>query len=1800
MTAAERDLVTSRWNDTARTVPPSTLPDLFAARVARTPDAVAVTCGTASWTYAELDARSNRLARYLIGAGAGPERLVAVALPRSLEMVAAVLAVLKAGAAYLPIDPAYPANRIAFMLADAQPQLLISDRATGAALPHAAAVGTIQVDDTWVCDQVASLPDGAVTDDERIAALRLSHPAYVIYTSGSTGRPKGVVVTHQGLASFSAFLAGTCTIGPGSRVGQLASLSFDAAVMELLMSLPVGATLVLPAAGPLAGEVLAEALSELRITHALVSPTALSGARPEQLPALECLLVGGEACPPEIAAAWAGDRRMFNAYGPTEATICATMSGPLSGLDTPLIGGPIWNVRAYVLDDRLDVVPPGVAGELYLAGTGLARGYLGRAGLTSQRFVACPFGSGERMYRTGDLARWRPNGELEYLGRVDDQVKIRGFRIELGEIEAVLAAQPGVARAVVVVREDRPGDRRLVGYVIPTPGDPADPAQLRAAAAQVLPAYMVPAAIVTIDALPLSVNGKLDRRALPAPEYASAPAREPSTPAETALCALFTDILGVDGVGVDDNFFDLGGHSLLATRLVSRVRSVLGVDLGIGAVFDNPTVADLARLMDRAARARSPLHRATERPDRLPLSFAQQRLWFLNQMEGPSPTYNVPFAWRLHGPLNPTTLTTALHDVITRHESLRTTFPAIDGEPFQNIIDAEAARPDITVTPADPSTAAALTEQASRYTFDLAHELPIRAWLFPLGPDEHILLLLMHHIASDGWSMGILLHDLQQAYQARTTGHAPNWTELPVQYADYTLWQRGNTDDTTQLDYWKTTLTGLPDQLDLPFDRPRPAYPSYRGGEVHTHIDATLHTALNQLATDHNVTLFMLLQGALATLLHRSGAGTDIPIGAPIAGRNDEALNHLIGFFVNTLVLRTDLTGNPTFTQLLHRIRQHTLTAYTNQDIPFERLVEILNPTRTAAHHPLFQVMLAADDTTRQWHLPQLHAHDEPLPLPATKFDLTLTFQQHHQPNGTPTGITLTLEYATDLFDHHTAEALNQRLIQLLRAVATDPGQPVSDLDLLTPAERNLVTHRWNDTGHDVSLVALPDLFTAQATRTPHAVAATSGGVSWTYAELDARSNRLARYLIGAGAGPERLVAVALPRSLEMVAAVLAVLKAGAAYLPIDPAYPADRIAFMLADAEPVATLTTGRLGAALPPHGVQVLLDDPDVMAAIGRLDDGAVHDRDRLTPLRLAHPAYTIYTSGSTGRPKGVVVQHDSVCRLLGWAAARFAAGEFTRVLAATSLSFDVSVFEMFGPLVTGGAIDIVPDLLVLADEADDAWAGSLISAVPSALAELLGTGAASARAGTVVLAGEALTSATVAAVRSALPDAAVLNIYGPTEATVYATAWTAGPTDTVPLIGGPIWNVRAYVLDARLGVVPPGVAGELYLAGPGLARGYLGRAALTSQRFVACPFGSGERMYRTGDLVRWRPNGELEYLGRVDDQVKIRGFRIELGEIEAVLAAQPGVDRAVVIVREDRPGDRRLVGYIIPEPGRDLNPADIRAACGQALPGYMVPAAIVTIDALPLSVNGKLDRRALPAPEYTAGPGREASTPAEAALCAAFADILGIDTVSIDDNFFDLGGHSLLVTRLISRIRATLGIELDIRAVFDNPTVADLARLMDRAGRARSPLHRATERPDRLPLSFAQQRLWFLNQMEGPSPTYNVPFAWRLHGPLNPATLTTALHDVITRHESLRTTFPVIDGEPFQNIIDAEAARPDITVTPADPSTVAALTEQASRYTFDLAHELPIRAWLFPLGPDEHVLLLLMHHIASDGWS
>ncbi|HZR54685.1 MAG TPA: amino acid adenylation domain-containing protein, partial [Streptosporangiaceae bacterium] len=1839
LTATERQALIHRDN-TTRQLPETTLPDLFSAQAATTPDAPAVTCGDSTLSYAELDQRANRLARHLVSLGAGPERLVAIAMERTPAMITAILGILKAGAAYLPVDPEYPAERIAYILADARPVLLVCDQATAGRIPGDD-IPRIVVDDQARAAAVAACAATGLLDEDRAVPLRPAHPAYVIYTSGSTGRPKGVVVQHRNVARLVAMTSGWVDAGPGDAWTLFHSYAFDFSVWEMWGALATGGRLVIvPYLVSRSAAEFRELLATERITVLSQTPSAFYQLmdlwRDGAGLAVRYVIFGGEALDCARTARWAralpGAPSLVNMYGITETTVHVT--GHVVDSAEPgaasIIGTPIPDLRAFVLDDALGLVPPGVGGELYVAGAGLARGYLGRPGLTAERFVACPFGvAGERMYRTGDLARWivpagvrgdgsprlaagvrgdgsprSKTGHLEYLGRADDQVKVRGFRIELGEIEAVLAAQPGVAQAAVTVREDQPGDRRLAGYVVPAPGAALDPVGLRDALGRVLPGYMVPTAVVLLDRLPLTANGKLDRRALPAPDYAAGGGRAPATPRERALCEVFAQVLGLDQVGVADSFFDLGGHSLLATRLVSRVRAVLGVEIPVRAVFEYPSPESLAGVVAGAAAARPPLVRAAARPERVPLSFAQARLWFLEQFHGPGTAYNVPFAWRLHGHVDAEALAAALNDVAVRHESLRTVFAADDGEPYQRIIPAGEVRVPVTAAAASDADLAGLIEAAARHVFDLGTELPIRASLYTLTEQDHVLVLVCHHIAADGWSMQVLMSELGAAYAARRDGRAPDWPALPVQYADYALWQRdllGSGDGgvlTAQLEYWRRTLAGSPQELALPYDRPRPALLSQAGGTVRWQLaDPGLHAALDELARAHQATVFMVLHAGLAALLSRLGAGTDIPLGAPVAGRTDEAVHDLVGFFVNTLVLRADLSGDPGFAGLLDRVRETVLAAQARQDVPFEHLVEVLNPARSPARHPLFQVMIADEDIGAvDWRLPGLSIETEPVPDVAAKFDLTLGFRQDHDAVGTPAGISAFLEYAADLFDQATVQALAERLTWLLRQAADRPHDPVTSLEILRPGERDQTLARSTGPRRDVPAMTWPELFRAQAARTPDAPAVICGGTLLTYAELNARANRLARHLTSLGAGPERLVAVAMPRTADMIVAVLAVLKTGAAYVPVDPAYPVGRIAFMLAETAPVAVLTAAEARLSVPPGVPVVAVDDPATAAAIAGLNGD-----DPGTAPAMASPAYVIYTSGSTGRPKGVVIEHRNVADLVSWVAVQFSAQELSRTLAATSLSFDFSVFEILAPLAWGGAVEVVRNVLALADQLADPGSARMISGVPSAIAHVLSTTGASVPARTVVVGGENFTPRALDQIRETWPRARVVNIYGPTETTTYVTSWSpAGAADVVPTIGRLCANTQTFVLDERLGLVPPGVGGELYIAGAGLARGYLNRPGLTAERFVACPFGEpGQRMYRTGDLARWAASGELEYLGRADDQVKIRGFRIELGEIEAVLAGLDGVGQAAVTVREDQPGDLRLAGYVVPAAGAELDPAGLREACGRLLPRFMVPAAIMVLDALPLNANGKLDRRALPAPEYATTTGRAPATPEEQALCEVFAQVLGLDRVGVEDSFFDLGGHSLLATRLVSRVRVALGLELPVRAVFEHPTAASLAGVLDGAAAARPPLV-PVPRPDRLPLSFAQQRLWFLEQFHGRGSTYNLPFAWRLTGQLDAAALAAAFSDVAGRHESLRTMFAAGDDEPCQHIVPAAEAIVPVTVTTARSEELDRLIEAAAGYAFNLASELPIRAWVFSLSPDEHVLVLLCHHIASDGWS
>ncbi|MEU9197808.1 amino acid adenylation domain-containing protein [Streptomyces hundungensis] len=1407
---------------------------------------------------------------------------------------------------------------------------------------------------------------------------------------------------------------------------------------------------------------------------------------------------------------------------------------------------------------------------------------------------------------------------MEYIGRTDFQVKVRGFRIELGEIENVIADHPDLARAAVVVREDAPGDKRIVAYVVPaTASGSPHLSLLRKYAAASLPKYMVPAVFVTLDELPLTPNGKLDRAALPAPAYGLEDAgRAPRTPQEEILCGLFAEVLGVPKVWADEDFFSRGGHSLLALRLVARVRATLGVDLPVRQLFETPTVAALAALLGTGDTARAALE-SRPRPERVPVSFAQRRLWFLSRLEGPTAAHNIPTTLRLSGSLDREALVAALADVVARHESLRTVFAEDEQGPHQIVLTPEQARPEPLVTRTDDACLAEELRRAARQGFDLAAEPPLRAHLFAIGAQEHVLMLLVHHIASDGgWSTPVLVRDLTTAYAARCADEAPAWNPLPVQYADYTLWQRevlGSEDDpdslvSRQVAHWSEALRDLPEELPLPTDRPRPAESSYRSATVPVTIPAALHQRLEHLARENRASLFMVVQAGLAALLAKLSGSTDIPIGTPIAGRTDEALDDLVGFFVNTLVLRTDVSGDPAFTDLVERARQTDLAAYAHQDVPFERLVEVLNPSRAMGRHPLFQTMLAFNNIDQkaafgEGRLPGLTVSGDRVGTGVAQFDLLLAVADSRADDGTPAGITGHLEYSEDLFDRATAETLVRRLTRLLDALAEQPGLPLSRFGVLEDDERDRILGRWIDTTAEVPQATLPALFAAQVARTPEALAVRHGERTLSYAELDARSNQVARLLIEHGAEPERFVGIALARTELTLVAVLGVLKSGAAYVPVDPGYPADRQAHLLRDAAPRLLLTSGDVAGKLPDEGAELLvLDDPATEAALAALPTTEVTDTERHAPLLPAHAAYAIYTSGSTGLPKGVVVPHENVADLASWALNQFGSRGMAHVVASTSLNFDVSVFEMFGPLLNGGAVEVMRDVLELADPAHAGRSVSLISGVPSAVAQLVGEGGPLVRAREVVLAGEAVSARDAGDVVRAVGAERFANIYGPTEATVYAAAWyTRDEITGVPPIGTPIRNTRLYVLDAALQPVPVGVPGELYIAGPGLARGYHRRAGLSAERFVADPHGhAGSRMYRTGDLVRWSADGNLEYLGRTDFQVKVRGFRIELGEIEAAVLGHEDVARTAVLVREDRPGDKRLVAYIVPAPGHGVDRARLRAHVAAALPGHMVPSAFVALDVLPLTPSGKLDRAALPAPEYgPAHAGRSPRSPQETILCGLFAEVLGVSEVFIDDDFFTLGGHSLLATRLAGRIRATLGEELTIRQFFETPTVAGLAATLGSGGRTRTPL-RAGARAARIPLSSAQQRLWFLDRFEGRSHTYNVPTALRLSGAVDREALTEALADLTLRHESLRTIFAEDADGPYQTVLAPEDARPALALREADERELTAALEREARRAFDIAGEPPLRATLFTVAPDEHILVILVHHIATDGWS
>ncbi|GAA1937139.1 amino acid adenylation domain-containing protein [Amycolatopsis minnesotensis] len=1786
LSADERQQVLRTWNDTAAPLETATLPDLLASRVAEDPQATALLGDDVRWTYAELDARANRLARYLAAAGAGPETPVAVAMERSPEQVVAIWGVLKAGAALVPLDPALPAARAENILRVSRPALVLtSGRPNELAFP----VRRIALDDPEAAAELACHSP----DPVRPARLRPAHPAYVIFTSGSTGTPKGVVLSHEALVNHFAWAQERFRLGPADRVLQKTAYGFDLSINELIWPLLAGATIVLPRAGAqrdlayLAEQVRRHGVTVLQFVASALAAFAQEPLA-ESITSLRLVRSAGEALSGGVAARVARELgwALVNEYGPTETTIVMTSQPAYEPATVPAgaaiapIGRPIRNTRVYLLDDRLQPVPPGIPGEAYIAGVQLARGYLNRPDLTAERFVPDPFGApGERMYRSGDVCRWAADGMLEFVRRADQQVKVRGFRIELAEIETALAAHPAVARVAVLARTDEPGGTRLVAYAVPAADAPHGlPAALREHVARQLPEYMVPAAVVLLDALPLTVNGKLDRAALPAPDFSAgsgAPDR-PLTELEKRLGKIFAAVLGLDRVGVDDSFFDLGGHSLLATRLIGRIAAELDLDLPIHALFEAPTVAGTAHRLRDAGPGRAPLT-AVARPGRLPLSYAQQRLWFVEQLEGASSLYNTPVALRLTGELDAGALRLAIGDVLARHESLRTVFPATDGRPEQRILPAFT--PDLTtvdcVTREELATALA---GASASVFDLATDIPLRAWLFRSG-GEHVLLLLLHHIASDGGSLAPLLRDLGTAYVARRAGEAPGWVPLRVQYADYALRQLL---DDTSLHAWCEALRDLPEELPLPYDRPRPATPTYRGGQVPFTLDARVHAALAALAAGHRASMFMVLQAAVAALWTRLGAGHDIPLGTPVAGRDDEELHDLVGFFVNTLVLRTHTDGNPTFAELLDRVRATALAAYDHRGVPFESLVERLNPARVPGRHPLFQTVVTHDNLAEPaLDVPGLAARFEPLDGNHAQFDLNVVVDERHGPGGSPAGLHGELVYAADLFDHRSAEAIAGRLAALLRAVAVRPDLRLGAIDLLGTGERaRLLRLGRGAAGVPLPRQTLPGLFALQAAATPGAVAVVEGDTSLTYGELSARADRLARHLVAGGLRSEGRVAILSGRCVDLIVAVVGAARAGGTYVPLDDRYPLPRLRTILGDADATVLLVDGA-------HRDHPIARE----AACPVLDLGeeraGIH-----APLPAVHPdqlAYLVYTSGSTGTPKGVGTTHRGLADLL--ANGGFHTGAHEAVLLHSPIAFDASTTEIWAPLSTGGRI-----VLALEGPLDPAvlirtireHRTTLVQA-PSGLFQILAAEHAESL-GTVRevwTGGDIVPAAAVRTLLRACPGVSVVAVYAPTEVTAIKTWHRMSDPDevgaTVPL-GRPLDNAQVLLLDDYLQPVPEGVTGELYLAGPGVARGYLGRPGLTAGRFVADPYGApGERMYRTGDLGRWAPGGVLEFAGRDDGQVKIRGFRVEPGEIEAALAAHPAVSQVAVVVRGT--ADKRVIAYVVVDAGVDAGADDLRGYAEETLPAYLVPAAVVVLDRLPVTANGKVDRAALPEP--TAAPrhsGRAARTPREELLCALFAEVLDLPRVGVDDSFFALGGHSLLATRLVSRIRAELGVEIPIRTLFEHPDVASLAALPSAETPARPPMT-VRERPEPLPLSYAQQRLWFLAQLEGTGATYNSSLAFRLTGDVDRDALEAAFGDVISRHEALRTIFPTVDGTPRQLVLGGAQARPGLSALPPAPDAA-----------FELTRDLPIRAWLTGDG----LLVLTLHHIASDGWS
>ncbi|NEO97699.1 MAG: amino acid adenylation domain-containing protein [Symploca sp. SIO2E9] len=1665
LTSAQQQLL-REWNQTEADYAHKCFHQLFEQQVELTPEAIALVFEQQQITYRQLNKRANQLGHYLQRLGVKPDVLVGICMERSLNTIVAILAILKAGGAYLPLDPNYPQSRLSFMLEDAQVSLLLTQEKLLSKLPPISAK-VIEIESN-------SPLTAAESQDNPVSGVNRTNLAYVIYTSGSTGQPKGVLVPHQGLGNLALVQIEQFKVNSNSRILQFASLSFDASVFEIVMALCTGARLCLATQESLLpGPDLLEQLRQYKITHVTLPPSALAAMAFEKLPDLEVMVVAGEAISVELAQQWSDGINFFNAYGPTESTVCATIAPYVRGSGKLPIGRPIANTQIYLLDEHLQAVPIGVPGELYIGSVGLARGYLNRQQLTAQRFIANPFSSEPtaRLYKTGDLGRYLADGNIEYLGRIDHQVKIRGFRIELGEIEAVLTQHPALEQAIVIAREDNPANKSLVAYLVSNSPEVPTNRELHHFLQDKLPNYMVPNAFVILEVLPLTPNGKVDRYALPVPDSYSLILSNnyvaPSNATEEILVAIWSQLLGVEKVGIHDNFFELGGHSLLAAQVISRSQQALSVEITPQSLFENPTIATLAEVIAQSQNQGTDLSAyqailPRENLEPAPLSFSQQQLWFFDQLEPHNSFYNIPWAVRLRGNLNVAVLQRTLDAIVVRHETLRTTFINDNGNPIQVINAAKSVELPIIDLQQYGETEQETKiqqwlQQESQRCFNLESDQMLRACLLQLAPQEYLLLLVMHHIASDGWSMGILWQELGELYQANLNGKPSPLPILPIQYSDFALWQRkwlSQEKQDKQLNYWKQRLAGAKPLLELPTDYPRPPIQTYRGGSQSLQLSASLSASLHQLTHQQGVTLYMTLLAAFTTLLSRYSQQQDLLIGSPIAGRHREEIDSLIGFFVNTLVLRIDLSGNPSFEQLLQQVRTVALEAYSNQDLPFSKLVEQLNPERSLSYHPLFQVMFVLDNPLElEGKLFNLTATPVEVETATAQFDLVLSIQQRE-------GLLLTTwQYNSDLFERATITRMSQNFETLLSSIVSNPQQSIATLPLLTVAERQQLVEQWNNNYTDYPQdKCIHQLFEQQVELTPEAIALVFEGEQLTYRQLNIRANQLAHYLEKLGVQPDILVGICVERSLEMIVGILAILKAGGAYVPIDSKYPQERLAFMLSDSKVSVLLTQEKLLIQLPKHPqnpVQVVCLDQYWQ----NIDQG--HKDNPISVTKADNLAYVCYTSGSTGKPKGVSVPHRGVVRLVKETDyIDFSSKEVFLQLA--PISFDASTFEIWGSLLNGAKLVIMPvktpslealGQMIGRHQVSTLWltTGLFHLMVDERIQDLKPVRQ-------LLAGGDVLSVSHVHRVLQELPECQLINGYGPTENTTFTCCYKITKQtqngNSIP-IGRAIANTQVYILDTYLQPLPIGVPGELYIGGDGLAKGYLNRPQLNSEKFISNPFSNqpGAPLYKTGDKVRYLPDGNIEFLGRIDHQVKIRGFRIELGEIEAVLTQHPAIEQTVVIVREDVPGDKRLVTYIVTNSPAVPSNRELHRFLRNKLPDYMVPSAFVLLDTLPLTPNGKVNRQSLPIPNNS---NYQISTTfvaprdeLELQLVKIWGKFIGVKPIGIKDNFFELGGHSLLAIRLWTELEKLIKHKLPLTTLFQFPTIEQLATVIRQQG-------------------------------------------------------------------------------------------------------------------------------------------------------